>query len=124
MDHTPLTVDIIIEEEFIQDKQRTVIKNSEEEEEKFINDLKEAIGNIIGNIDMSDISNIELLEKVIQEYTSLLDSFWNKYSKLVRITKHSKVWWTKEYSAKLNAYHTSKFMVDWKEFKEIIKKMK
>jgi len=73
---------------------------------------------------MSDISNIELLEKVIQEYTSLLDSFWNKYSKLVRITKHSKVWWTKEYSAKLNAYHTSKFMVDWKEFKEIIKKMK
>jgi len=59
-DYSHLTVNIIIKEEFIQDKWRTIIKNSKEKE-KFINDLKGAIS----NIDMFNISNIELLEKAI-----------------------------------------------------------
>jgi len=51
-------VDIIIKKEFIQDKERIIIKKSKKEEE-FIIDLR----NVTGNIDMSNISNIELLEK-------------------------------------------------------------
>ena len=78
----------------------------------------------IGNIDMFNISDIELLEEVIQEYMSLSDSLWNKYSKLVKITKHSKAWWNEECNTKLNIYCTSKSMVDWKEFKRVIKKIK
>jgi len=55
---------------------------------------------------------------------SLSDSLWNKYSKLVKITKHSKAWWNKECNTKLNIYCTSKSMADWKKFKRVIKKMK
>ena len=40
---------------------------------------------------MSNISNIELLEKAAQECISIIDSLWNKYSKFVNITKHSKL---------------------------------
>ena len=38
LDHTPLTVNIIIKEEFIQHKRHTIIKNSKKES-KFINDF-------------------------------------------------------------------------------------
>jgi len=61
---------------------------------------------------MSNITNIELLEKVVQEYMTLSDFLWNKYSKLVKITKHFKVWWNEEYNVKLNVYHTFKSIVD------------
>ena len=61
LDYSPLTVNIIIENKFIQDKWRTIIKNSKEKK-RFINDIKV----VIGNIDMFNISDIELLE-VIQE---------------------------------------------------------
>jgi len=79
-------VDIIIKKEFIQDKQRIIIKKSKKEEE-FIIDLR----NVTGNIDMSNISNIELLEKAAHKCISIIDSLWNKYSKFVNITKHSKL---------------------------------
>jgi len=109
LDHTLLTINIIIEKKFIQNKQRTIIKNSEEEE-RFISDLKEAIG----SIDISNITDIESLEKAVQEYATILESLWNRYSKLVKITKHSKIWWNEEYNTKLNSYYISKFVVDWK----------
>ena len=41
-DHTPLTVNIVLIEEFIQDKQNTIIKNSKKEE-KFTSNLIIAI---------------------------------------------------------------------------------
>ena len=59
-DHASLTVDIIINKEFIQDKQCTIIKNSKEDDD-FIKKLKIAIG----NIDISNISNRDSLENTI-----------------------------------------------------------
>ena len=73
---------------------------------------------------MSNITNIELLEKVVQEYATILESLQNKYSKLVKITKYSQPWWNKECNIKLNFYHISKFVADQKEFKKAIKNTK
>ena len=78
-------VDIIINKEFIQNKYWTIIKNSEEEE-SFISKLKNEIGNI--NITIRDVS--KSLKRVVQEFAFILDNFWNKYSKYVKITKYSK----------------------------------
>ena len=85
MDHAPLTVNIIIDEEVIQDKQWNIIKNSKEENE-FINELK----NNISNIDTLNISDRVSLEEKVQGYMIILEYLWNKYSKSVRITKYSK----------------------------------
>ena len=56
-------------EEFIQNKQHTIIKNSEEEE-KFLLKLM----NIIENIDILNISNKESLKSIIQEYVRILET--------------------------------------------------
>ena len=80
--------------------------------------------NTIRNIDTLDILNSESLEEVVQEYMIILDSLWYKFSKNINITKHFQVWWNKEYNTKLNVYHSSKLIVDWKDFKDFVKKTK
>jgi len=60
-DHALLTIDISIAEEFIQNKHQTNIRNSKEEQ-SFISELIEAIG----NIDISNILNKDLLEFIVQ----------------------------------------------------------
>lgn len=66
MDHASLTVNITINKEFIQDKWRTIIKNNEEKK-FFVNDFRNSIYNI-------NISDRELLEKMVQEYAIILES--------------------------------------------------
>jgi len=83
--YAPLTVNIIINEEFIQDNHCIIIKNSKEEK-SFIKELK----NKISNIDTTNISNRESLKRVVQEFMSISSNLWNKYSKCVKITKNSK----------------------------------
>jgi len=61
LDHVPLTVNISIMEKFIQDKWHTIIRNSKEEE-NFILELK----NAIGNINTSNILDKESLESIVQ----------------------------------------------------------
>ena len=97
--HAPLTVNIIIREEFIQDKYQTIIKNSEEEKE-FVNELK----NKVGNIDVTNISDSDLLEKIMQEFTFIVENLWAKYSKCVNITKCSKAWLNEECNRELSIY--------------------
>jgi len=80
--------------------------------------------NTIRNINTLDILNSESLEEVVQEYMIILDSLWYKFSKNINITKHSQVWWNKEYNTKLNVYYSSKLIVDWKDFKDFVKKTK
>lgn len=80
--------------------------------------------NTIRNIDTLDILNSESLEEVVQEYMIILDSLWYKFSKNINITKHSQVQWNKEYNTKLNVYYSSKLIVDWKDFKDFVKKTK
>ena len=73
--HAPLTVNIFISKEFIQDKWWTIIRNSKEE--KFVIELM----NTMGNINTLDISSKESLKEIIQEYAKISDSIWYKFSK-------------------------------------------
>ena len=118
-DHTSLTIDISIMEEFIQEKWHTIIKNSKEEE-NFISELT----NVIGNINLSSISDREFLKLIISEYVRISESTWYKFSQYVNITKHSKTWWNKEYQVKMTNYKSSKMIEDWKIFKGVVKKTK
>jgi len=86
-DHTSLIFHIAIKKEFIQDKKWTIVKNSEEEK-AFVNELR----NIVDCINLTNISNCEVLEGITQEFASVTEKLWYKYSKKVNITKHSKAW--------------------------------
>ena len=85
--HAPLSVSIIIEEEFVQERKQTIVKNSKEENE-FIKELKVQIG----DIDTTNILNSDLLECLTQEFTFIAENLWNKYFKQTNITKHLKAW--------------------------------
>jgi len=60
LDNAPLTINISIDKEFIQEEQQTIIKNSEEES-KFIIDLIEAIERIETTI----IMDKDMLENIV-----------------------------------------------------------
>jgi len=112
-------VDIIISKKFIQDKYWTIIKNSKKED-GFINELK----NVVSNINTTNIPDRRFLEKIVQEFALISENLWNKYSKYVRITKHSKAWQNEECSRKLDTYYLSKSSLDWKSFKETVMRTK
>jgi len=57
--HTSLSVFIIIEEEFIQERKQSIIRNSKKEKE-FINELR----NKISIVDMTNIISYNMLEHI------------------------------------------------------------
>jgi len=63
------------------------MKNSEEEA-LFIKN----ISSIIKNLDVSDISNIDKLENIVNTLASNTEHTWGKNSKLVNVTRYSKSW--------------------------------
>jgi len=80
--HTLLFVNIIIEEEFIEDKRQTIIKNSIDKE-KFVNELK----NRVEYINLVNIPDCKILEKITQEFISIMEELWIRYLKHVSYTK-------------------------------------
>jgi len=115
----PLTVSIIVTKEHIQTRKCTIVKNSKEEE-NFIAKLIKAIK----RLNIKNIPCREVLEQIIQTFTNDIDRIWHKYSNIVIITKHSKVWWDKNCHRDLKKYRISKQIKDWKIFKSIVKKTK
>ena len=107
LDHTFLTVNIIIIEEYVQTKRHTLVKNSEEEE-KFIEELI----NAIAKLNTNNISDKEMLELIIQILTTEIDRLWLKLFKVVNITKHSKTWWNNDCHGDLEKYRVSKQLED------------
>lgn len=86
-DYVFLVVNISIEKEFFQDKCYTIVKNSKEEKDfiaEFINSIE--------NINMTNISNKDNLEYIVQEYSNILETIWFKYLKYINITRCSKKW--------------------------------
>jgi len=82
-----LVVNISIINEFIQNRQFKIIKNSKEEE-KFIAELIE----VVREINTSCLESKESLKVIVQEFSRIMDYLWQKHSKCVNITKHSKTW--------------------------------
>ena len=86
-DHAPLTITIPITEEHIQTKKRTIVKDSEEEK-TFVNNLIK----VIKDIDTSVLSKVNSFKNAIFAITYAIDELWEKNSKIVNISKHSKSW--------------------------------
>ena len=84
-DHTPITVSIPIVEENINSYKFSIAKNSEEET-SFIKDVLF----IIKNLDVSNLSDINKLEDVVNTFASYTECIWGKNSKLINIIRHSK----------------------------------
>ena len=110
---------IAIEDKNINEVKYFIAKNSEEEA-KFIKEILIAIK----KIDISDLLNISKLEEVVNSLASSINSAWNKNSKHVKITKHSKSWWNKECNCTLINYRTTRSLEDWKMFKSKVKSSK
>ena len=69
-DHTPLTIDIMIIEEYIQTKKHTIIKNSEEEK----NFLAELIESVKG-LNTKYISSKENLKQIDKSLLTIQEKF-------------------------------------------------
>ena len=57
---------------------------------------------------MTNITSCEMLESITQEFAAIVGDLWNKFSKMVNITKQSQVWWNEECNRYLAAYQMSK----------------
>ena len=76
LDHASLTISIIITEEFIQNKQWMIVKNSIEEE-SFTLELK----NVVRSINTTNIPNYNSLGKIVDKFILMTKNAWNKHLK-------------------------------------------
>jgi len=65
LNHAPLTITILIVEEYIQTKKQLIIKGSKKEK-SFINDLIKAFK----SINMNNLSDVESLENIVNSFTN------------------------------------------------------
>ena len=84
-DHAPLTISIPFEELHIHNRKWTITKGSVEEK-AFIKDL---INNIL-SINTSILADIKTLENAVDSFTTAIERAWEKNSKIINISKHSK----------------------------------
>ena len=115
----PLTISIPIIEESITSIKCSIIKDSKEET-SFINDIITSIR----NFNMSNLLDISSLDRAVNEFANAVESTWEKNSKVINITKHSKSWWDKNCSRNLEKYRSLKSLEDWKIFWRTVKDMK
>jgi len=107
-DHVPLTVTIPIIKEHVQNKKQLIIKDSEKEK-SFINDLIKEIK----AIDTNNLTNVKLLEKVINLLANTIEETWYKNLKIVNITIYSKSWWDLKCGRDLEKYRLMRSLEDW-----------
>ena len=65
-----------------------------------------------------------MFEHITQEFTTIVEDLQNQFSKLVNITKQSKIWWNKEYNRNLVIYQTSRRKTDWINYRKTVEKAK
>jgi len=47
-------------------------------------------------MEITNINSCKILESINQEFVVIVENLWNKFSKLVNITKQSKAWWNEK----------------------------
>ena len=117
--HAPLSIVIPIVNEIISTSKLSIYQKSEQE-----NAFIEEVISSFSNFDTSNITNKEDLKYMVNKLNSLVNQAWNKNAKHLRITKHSKKWWSEECNKALTDYRTSRSLYDWKTFKKVIKNTK
>jgi len=91
-DHTPITINVSIWKERISHLQHSLAKESDEEIQ------------FIKNANISSFQNAENLEEIVQLLISKIEESWQRNSKLVKITRHSKAWWNDKCQLSLDKY--------------------
>ena len=118
-DHVPLVVSIAINEEHIHIKKQMITKDSKNEKE-FIKQL----GEQISNINTSNIADKETLENITQELATAIEDLWNRHSRTVNITRHSKEWWNEDCRRNLAIYQQLGERKDWRIYRKSVKSAK
>ena len=118
-DHAPLSIIIPIVDEIISTSKLSIQQKSEQE-----NAFLEEVTSSFKNFDTSNITNKKDLKFMVNKLNSLVDQAWNKNAKRLRITKHSKKWWSEECNKALTDYRTSRSLNNWKMFKKVVKNTK
>jgi len=75
-------------------------------------------------MDISNIVDTEKLKCTVSQLGMFINQAWTKNAKKSKISKHSKQWWTEEYSCSLNNYRASRSLENWKKFKKVVKDVK
>jgi len=114
-----LTIVIPTVEENINSVKRSIIKGSKEEK-SFI---KEVIASF-RSLNTSNLSNIPSLEKIIGDFADIVAESYEKYTKNINITKHSKSLWDRNCSSALEKYRNMKNLKNWKLFCHTVKNTK
>ena len=118
-DHAPLSVDIPIVKEIIQTSKLILAPKSDQES----NFIKDIILNF-KSLDTTNIEDIGQLEWVVNQLGMIIDQAWGKNAKKLKISKHSKQWWSDECKWSLNNYRSSRSLENWKKFKKTVKNVK
>ena len=118
-DHVPFTITIPIVKEHFQTKKCMIVKNSDEEK-SFIKELIR----VINPVNTSNLLNSDSLKIGVLDLTHFMKRIWEKYSKVVNITKHFKSWWDDNCKHNLDIYRSTKHIKDWKLFKRMVKNAK
>ena len=115
-DHTSLTITIPIKEQHTHNRKHSITQDSMEEK-LFIKDtIKD-----ISTINTSNLSDIKSLENVIDSFTIAIKKAWEKNSKIINISRHSKSWCDINCSRDLEIYRSTRSLANWKQFKKIVK---
>ena len=83
--HTPLTISILIVEEFANSSKWSIVKNSEEEA-AFIKDVT----NSLKELDISNLLDSNWLENTVNFFANSVEYTWERNFKSINVTKHSK----------------------------------
>ena len=118
-DHAPLTINIPIKDEFVQSTKLSIIPGSDKEKEF----LKNVISDM-SSLDTSNINNVDNLIDVVNRLGSIVELTWLKNSKRMKISKHSKQWWSQSCRSAISKYRESRSRDDWKAFKATVKETK
>ena len=70
---------------------------------------------------MSDVAS---LDRAVNKFANVVENAWEKNSKVINITKHSKSWWDEICSRDLESYRSSKSLENWKQFWRTVKNTK